>query len=406
MRSTVNTLFSPCTPRGVSNVAAAVERARAVERDPTLPRREGRSPTRWLVAGDPQTTSARFFSVLDRYGALGPDGLLADGVGLVSIGDHFDFLMGSPEAEPAGREILSWLAHQPSSVVVLLGNHDVARVAELARTSDAAFAEAKIAARALEGARRSDPPDAGSDALREHFFERFPDIPSPGMALKDLASFSEAQRALVQRLLADGTFRLAALATLHGRTALLTHAGVTRREVDILGCADDPRAIKDALDSWLARALARVSSSWQRGEAAALDLAPLHVTGFARREGGGMLYHRPARADREGVDAEWEQASDAPRRFDPRSLPRGLVQIIGHSGHARCARDLPGWVAEGAERDGVPLRTLAVARDVPRYEAGIQVPVEGEATVYMIDPGFAHEPLEALAVLEVDGVGP
>ena len=126
--------------------------------------------------------------------------------------------------------------------------------------------------------------------------------------------------------------------------------------------------------------------------------------GRARREGGGLLYHRPARADREGADAEWEQASDAPRRFDPRSLPRGLVQIIGHSGHARCARDLPGWVADGAERNAVPLRTLAVAGDVPRYEAGIQPPVAGEATVYMIDPGFAHEPLEALELLEVDGV--
>ncbi len=388
-----------------SNVTAAVERARTVERDPTLPRREGRRPTRWLVAGDPQTTPERFFSVLDRGGALGSDGLLAEGVGLVSIGDHFDFLMGAPEAEPAGREILSWLAHQPSSVVVLLGNHDVARVAELARMSDDAFAEAKVAARALGSSRRSEPRhSAEADALRGQFFERFPDVPSPGMALKDLASFSEAQRALVQRLLVDGTFRLAALATLHGRTALLTHAGVTRREVGILGCADDPRAIKDALDSWLARALAQVAPSWQRGEAAALDLAPLHVMGFARREGGGMLYHRPARSDREGVDAEWEQASDAPRRFDPRSLPRGLVQVIGHSGHMRCVRDLPGWVAAGAERDGVPLRTLAVAGDVPRYEAGIQAPVEGEATVYMIDPGFAHEPLEALALLGVDDV--
>ena len=124
----------------MSNVVAAIERARAVEREPTTPRHEAPAPTRWLVAGDPQTTPERFFTILDRYRALGPDGLLAAGVGLVSIGDHFDFLMGVPEAEPAGREILAWLAHQHSSVVVLLGNHDVARVAELARTSDAAFA--------------------------------------------------------------------------------------------------------------------------------------------------------------------------------------------------------------------------------------------------------------------------
>ncbi len=331
--------------------------------------------------------------------------MLAEGVGLVSIGDHFDFLLGAPEAEPAGREILAWLAHQRSSTVILLGNHDVARVAELARMSDAMFAEAKVASREIEAARRRDPRDpAAAEALVERFFERFPDMPSPGMARKDLASFSEAQRALVRRLLVDGTFRLAALATVHGRTALLTHAGVTRREVDLLQCSDDARAIKEGLDALLAGALARVTSDWARGEPTALDLGPLHVMGRARREGGGLLYHRPARSDREGVDAEWEQASDAPRRFDPRALPRGLVQVIGHSGHARCVRDLPGWVADGAERHGVPLRTLAVAGDVPRYEAGIQAPVDGEATVYMIDPGFAHEPLEDLQVLEVDTV--
>ena len=244
----------------MGNVVVAVEKARAIEREPATPRREGPPPSRWLVAGDPQTTPERFFTILDRYGALGPDGLLAEGVGLVSIGDHFDFLMGVPEAEPAGREILSWLAHQRSSVVVLLGNHDVARVAELARTSDAAFAEAKVAARALEAAHRRAPRDkAEVDGLLERFFHRFPDLPSPGMALKDLASFSEAQRALVQHLLADGPFRLAALATLHGRTALLTHAGVTRREVDLLGCADDPRAIEESLAAHLAGALARVA---------------------------------------------------------------------------------------------------------------------------------------------------
>jgi hypothetical protein len=385
------------------NVVAAVRMARAVEEGKAAPPRARPPATRWLVAGDPQTTPTRFFTVLDRHGALGPDGLLAEGVGLVSIGDHFDFLMGAPEAEPAGREILAWLAYQRPSVVILLGNHDVARVSELAVLSDADFAEAKAAAQAIARAERAEQA-AEVEARLTRFFERFPDIPSPGMVLKDVASFSEAQRALVQRLLLDGTLRLAALARVHGQLSLLTHAGVTQRELSILGCAADATAVKRALDARLAQALGSVAPRWQRGERVALDLAPLHVSGRARREGGGLLYHRPVRSDRPGADAAWELAPDAPRRFDPRALPRGLVQVVGHSGHSRTARDLPGWVARGAEREGVSLRTLAVAGDAPRYEAGIQPAVAGEATLYMIDPGFAHEPIEAIELLAVDDV--
>jgi hypothetical protein len=78
--------------------------------------------------------------------------------------------------------------------------------------------------------------------------------------------------------------------------------------------------------------------------------------------------------------------------------------MIGHSGHGRTVRDLPGFVVPGSEGDGIPLRTLSVRGDAVRYEARLLPPEPQAATVYMIDPGFAHEPLETIAPCEVDRI--
>lgn len=361
------------------------------------------APSRWFAVGDPQTTAHRFFSVLDRYGALGADGLLAAGTGLISMGDHFDFSMGAPEAEPAGREILAWLVAQEGSTHILAGNHDVARVAELAFETDETFAAARRDAVVLRDRHR-----AGEDVhlLVEAFFERFPHVPSPEMVLKDFASFSVAQRRHVQRALLTKRMRLALVATVHGTPVLLTHAGVTRRELRLLDVPAEPHAIAAALERRFDEAVERVAAAWRNGDDAALALEPIHVAGRSRKEGGGLLYHRPARRDRDGADPEWELAAESPRRFDPRDMPAGLVQMIGHSGHARTARDLPGFVVEGSERDGIALRTLSVTADgdVVRYEAGVLPPAPGAATAYMVDPGFAHEPLERVEICAVDGL--
>lgn len=363
-----------------------------------------RTPTRWLVAGDPQTTTGRFFSVLERHGALADDGLLRADVGLVSMGDHFDFLMGHPEAERAGREILSWLAAQPNTVV-LAGNHDVARVAELAFETDGSFAEAReLARRMWETHEAGDL--AKASVLADAFRERFPRIPSPSMVLRDFASFSVAQRTLVESVLLSGKMRIAAVGR-RGRTPLLlTHAGVTKREMALLGAEGplDPLAIAGRLASTLSSSIAAVRSSWESGTRRALDLEPLHVAGIGGKEGGGLLYHRPARPDREGADPEWEYDPKAPRRFDPRSLPLGLAQVVGHSGHARCVRSLGDWVSEEARADHVPLRTLRVGSTGVRYESGAREHVEGEASLVMVDAGFADAPLDTIALLEVDEV--
>jgi hypothetical protein len=222
--------------------------------------------------------------------------------------------------------------------------------------------------------------------------------------LKDFASFSEAQREHVERALVARRLRLAMVVELHGAHVLLTHAGVTPRELRLLDVPAEPFAVARALQSTFSDAVARVEPAWREGIRARLELEPLHVAGRSRREGGGLLYHRPARRDREGADPAWELAPESPRRFDPRDLPRGLVQMIGHSGHARTVRALPGFVVEGTERDGIPLRTLSALDDRVRYEEGIAAPLPGAATVYMVDPGFAHEPLETIAPVEVDRI--
>lgn len=361
-------------------------------------------PSRWLVTGDPQTTTARFFEVLDRHGALGPDGLLREGVGLVSMGDHFDFLMGHPESEAAGREILAWLAAQEHAALVLLGNHDVARVAELAFETDASFAEARALAQRIWDAHEAGRLTEASSLVKV-FHEAFPRIPGPGMVLRDFASFSVAQRELVERVLLSGRMQIAATAT-RGRDAmLLTHAGVTHREVLLLASETvAPSALAMRLTEHLTAALAAVRDSWQRDERRSLSLEPVHVAGFAGTEGGGLLYHRPARSDREGADLEWESCVTSPRRFDPRNLPRGLVQVVGHSGHGRCIKSLGDWVTEAAKAPHVPLRTLHVGDWGVAYEPGVLVPVPGEATVWMVDAGFADAPLETITLLEVDDV--
>jgi hypothetical protein len=388
--------------RSMSYVQAAERAASRLEQnEAVVPPRE--RPSRWYVVGDPQTTPGRFFSVLDRFGLLGPDGLLAPGVGLVSMGDHFDFSMGAPEAEPAGREIFAWLVGQGPSTHVLVGNHDIARVAELAFESDETYARAKRDAGIIRD-RHAEGRKDEVHALVERFFAEHPNIPSPGIVLKDFASFSEAQRDHVERALVSRRLRLAMVAELHGTEVLLTHAGITPREVRLLDVPAEPMALAGALEATFSRAIERVAPFWLAKARARLELEPLHVAGRSRKEGGGLLYHRPARRDREGAVADWEFAPESPRRFDPRDLPKGLVQMIGHSGHARTVKSLPGFVAQGAEREGLPLRTLSAFGETVRYQEGILPPTPDAATVYMVDPGFAHEPLESIALCEVDRI--
>jgi hypothetical protein len=340
-----------------------------------------------MAVGDPQTTPETFFSVLDDAGVLGDDGFLRDDVGLVSMGDHFDFGGDAERARDAGPPILAWLAAHPSDqVVVLIGNHDAARVVELAYEGDASFAEARALAEAIHR----------GEAREDEFHARFPAIPTSGLARRDYAGFTESQRALVQRLLLEGRLALAACARLadaSATSALLAHTVVTRRELALLGL-DEPAsadAIARAIQAHLRAALERVAPAWRAGERAALDLSPINVPGTTRLEGGGFLFHRPADPDRDGGARAWEVEGERPRRFDPRTLPRDLVQIVGHDPHEKRKKEMPSWTTARAEAAGEGhLRTLQVVGETPVYDLGVLPHVAGAATVYLVDVGLGH----------------
>jgi hypothetical protein len=346
-----------------------------------------RPPRRCVAIGDPQASRERFFAVLAHHDLLGDDGMLAGDAMLVSMGDHFDYDGEPAEVGREGLAILRWLAeHPPERVPILAGNHDVCRVMELAPLGDRDFAEARAMATELEAARRR-----GEDvATRERlFFERFPSLPSPGIAARDFLSHGEAQRSLVQALLLAGRMTLALAARLpDGREALLTHAAITRRELALLApAAETPRDIAVALNRALARAVDEVRPRWEAGEHfRPLVLAPLHVAGTAGQEGGGLLYHRPAKPERPQADHAWEFHPDAPRRFDPRRLPLGLVQVCGHTGHKKCVKELGDWVGPSARsiaQGGI--RTLCADTHRVSYEYGVIEADPAMAVVYMID---------------------
>lgn len=341
---------------------------------------------RWFAIGDPQTTFDTFLDVLRGHGLLDGEEL-RDDVGLVSIGDHFDFDPRGRALEAVGRDgtnILRWLAGHPADqAVVLMGNHDAARVMELAAETDASFA----AARALA--------ETASD---EEFRAAHPRIPTRAIALRDYASFAEHQRTLVQELLLADRMRLACVGERGGVSLLLTHAAVTDTQVNELGGDATAPALADLVNQRLRDAVARVRDAWTTGRTAALDLAPLHVAGRDGREGGGLLYHRPS--SKRGDDTAM-----APRRFDPRLLPRGLVQACGHTGHHKAKKELAPWVSPAAaSRDHGGLRTLSVGDREIAYEMGILPPVPDHATLYMIDIELNARVVPDHPLLDLDDV--
>lgn len=345
------------------------------------------APRRCFAIGDPQTSRERFFAILAHNDLLGDDGMLAHDAMLISMGDHFDYDGEPGEVGREGLAILRWLAeHPPEQVPILAGNHDVCRVMELAPLGDRDFAEARAMAAELETVRRR-----GEDitARERIFFERFPSLPSPGIAVRDFLSYAEPQRTLVQALLLAGRMTLALAAQLpDGCEALLTHAAITRRELALLDpVSQTPREIAAALNEILAMAVNEARPHWEAGEhSRPLSLAPVHVAGTAGQEGGGLLYHRPAKPDRPHAAHAWEFHPDAPRRFDPRRLPPGLVQVCGHTGHRKCVRELGDWVGSSArETSQGGIRTLCADSHRVSYDYGIIDARSDVAVVYMID---------------------
>jgi hypothetical protein len=359
---------------------------------------------RTFVMGDPQAPLAKTLEVLAAHGALDGDRLAADVV-LISIGDHFDYDLDHPAAAGLeGMRTLRWLAdHDRTQAVLLLGNHDASRVMELATVSDEEFETARKLARSIDATGKAGGKAAAAERLAREFVPAFPQLPPHGVVGRDYASFSSAQRALVQELLLAGRFHLAVTGALvDGRPVLLTHAGVTERELRMLGAAATPLAVASSLEAHLADAIDRVRADWQRGELAPLSLEPLHVTGSPGEEGGGLLYHRPSNPDRDDADPAWALSTSRPRRFDPRTLPRGLTQVAGHSGHAKCVHELGEWVRPAARaRAHGGIRTLRVGPDGISYDLGVAAPAPAGdvADLILIDGELRRVPANEVALL-------
>lgn len=370
--------------------------ASLLEKESELPAPDGRGAQRtWWAIGDPQAPFQHFARILDHHQLLDPDGRLKPDVGLVSMGDHFDYGKDSDleRVGANGELILLWLAaHPPDQVVILFGNHDLSRVQELALESDESFAEARAEASKIEALKtpRGEPDSPGYTAARTAFLQRFPRVPTPGLWHRDYSAFQARQRALVQRLLLGQRARLAVASRLEdGTPVLLNHAGLTTRELELLGCTveRDVHALARALNAFLFERIGRVAPKWKTGEAAALDLLPLHASGASGREGHGLLYHRPSNPDREGpVDKQWEFNPNGARRYSPKSLPLGLVQAAGHSGHAKLRVELEPWVSDDARaRAHGGLRTLSWDGREVAYRMGIHPPQSDAAAIFLID---------------------
>ena len=353
---------------------------------------------RTFVMGDPQAAFDHILGVLDAHAALARGGTrLADDVVLVSIGDHFDYdLMDHATAGANGVRFVRWLAAQdPTRAVLLFGNHDAARVIDLVGLDDARFAAAATLGRSIGATKTRDGAAAAACRTASEFVPQFPDVPTSGLAARDYASYTTEQRALVAELVLTGRFHLALAGELpDGRAALLTHAGVTTRELGLLGLPAERDAVRlaAALEARFTSAAAVVRGDWERGTWRPLDLVPLYVPGAGGEEGGGMLYHRPTNPDRPGADLSWDLRADRPRRFDPRTLPRGLTQVVGHTGHRKCVEELAGWVTPAARAHPVGgVRTLRVtAANAVCYDLGVLPPDVTAADLIMIDGEMRH----------------
>src|SRR5687767_5399021 len=132
----------------MTRVEAAIRRGEEAVAVPDA----GSAKRRWFAIGDPQAPAEKFFAVLDEKGLLTDVGTLRADVGFVSMGDHFDYggetTRDDAGADRAGRTVLAWLgAHAPTQTKIVFGNHDAARVMELAFETDDSFSQARTFAR-------------------------------------------------------------------------------------------------------------------------------------------------------------------------------------------------------------------------------------------------------------------
>lgn len=163
---------------------------------------------------------------------------------------------------------------------------------ELVAVSDERFFKARaLALKVKRLAHVHSERSAEAESARRHFHAEAPEFAKPGLAERDYDSFTTTQRELVMRLLLAGRCQLAKFGKLtNGQEVLITHAGITKRDLQVLGLEveSSPAIIASQLNCWLEDAVNRVRPAWERGELIPLDLSPLHVAGGGGQEGGGF----------------------------------------------------------------------------------------------------------------------
>ncbi|WP_426755496.1 metallophosphoesterase [Myxococcus sp. Y35] len=353
--------------------------ARAAEAAAGAPRSVPAAGPVWrrrLVIGDPQADLDQVLAILAHHGLLADDGWLCADVQLISVGDHFDWGK-PPEREPvaaSGLALVAWLAAHPANqAVMLLGNHDLGRVGELAGFTDARFAEAQADAdRIYQGG-------ATDEAAEQAFLARWPQVPSAELVARDFGNFREVQRTWVEHLLRVKRFRVAHAAA---PDLLVLHAGVTQEDLDVTGLAPAHRADADRVAAALNAALDAAVAGWTRGP---LVIPGLHHPGDAAHgEGTGIFYQRPSL-----LPEDAERVRGTPRRrFDPRRLPPGLTQVVGHTRDKR-SRAMLGLPPTGA-RDGV-LRHLVTDGTRVDYAHGAPPPPAPGAAMLVFTDGAMRE---------------
>jgi hypothetical protein len=128
-----------------------------------------------------------------------------------------------------------------------------------------------------------------------------------------------------------------------------------------------------------------------------------------------MLYHRPAQPTGSHRDAFGRDLFAGPprRRFDPRRLPRGLVQAIGHIGDRKCRDLLAPWGPSPATATFGRVRHLRTDGSDGSYALGVPDRWNaGDAVMLFLDGTMAHgrarpyELLDLQALRPSLGVGP
>jgi hypothetical protein len=355
-------------------------------------------PTVTVALGDPQAPARKLFEVLNAHQLLSGDGWLRADVRLVSTGDHFDFGAFSERgiAQREGLLLLAWLAaHSASQVVLLLGNHDLSRVGELITFDDARFDVASTQAADLYTRRTQFSPGEWA-ALEGAFAQDWPELPSIEAAARDFSGYHSSQSELVRRLLTERRFLLAYAAT----HALVCHAGVTRTTLRRLNLNDEEMSKPAAVASAMNRKLNLALDVWDG--TTALNIPDCHQPGSARTGGGaGILFHRPAHPEHFGEASTGAYL----RRYDPRDIPIGLTQVIGHIRDAKCRQLLGPWVSDHPGAEG-QLRTLLTDGAWVSYSRGALPAAPDLARILFVDGGLNATPIEAFELVELTSLTP